>query len=160
MRAGLLTCLVLAVIGCKSRKQPAEEPLREESRAEHEDESEEREEQDKDRDNFWRAQIVIVGQGTVKTFGRTFDCTSDGKKQSGTCGPTLIKFKELQPPLMRATGAAGWRFDHWESSIRERNGSSSPRTGPMPDGEMYMNGFGYADNGALETVKAVFVRAK
>ena len=31
------------------------------------------------------------------------------------------------------------------------------RSGRMPDGRLYMNGFGYEDTGQLETVTAVFV---
>lgn len=29
--------------------------------------------------------------------------------------------------------------------------------GPMPDGRVYLDGFGYRDTGQLETVTAVFV---
>ena len=78
---------------------------------------------------------------------RAFDCSFLG----GDCGPKLVTFTERQPPLLRATAGPGWRFDHWESSLR---------TGAMPDGEFYLNGFGYEDSGQTETVTAVFVRAR
>ena len=52
---------------------------------------------------------------------------------------------------MRATGAPGWRFDHREAEIRAATGALSRRTGPMPDGRLYLDGFGYTDTGAVET---------
>jgi hypothetical protein len=122
------------------------------ARCEKEDEDEENEQ-----DNFWRAQITIVGQGSVATTTKSFDCTSDGSHQTGQCGPLLQRFKELAPPLLNATARRGWRFDHWESLIRAKDGSAAPRQGRMPDGRFYLNGFGYTDTGALETVTAVFV---
>jgi hypothetical protein len=120
-------------------------------------EEEEAEERDRERDHFWRAQIAIVGQGRVRTFVRAFDCTSDGRATSGECGPLLVKFRELAPATMEATPAPGWAFDHWESQIRERDGAVGARAGKMPDGRVYLNGFGYEDTGQLETVTAVFV---
>lgn len=123
-----------------------------------EDESEEEEERDLARDHFWRAQITIVGRGTVKTHVDAFDCTSDGTVQRGTCGPKLLKFKELAPPMMEALPAPGWRFDHWEALIHEPDGAAHGRRGPMPDGRLYLDGFGYRDTGQLETVTAIFVR--
>jgi hypothetical protein len=125
---------------------------------ERDDELEEEEERDMQRDNFWRAQITISGRGQVKTFIDAFDCVSDeAGGQRGDCGPKLVRFKELAPPTMDARPAAGWRFDHWESSIREADGGVHGRPGRMPDGKVYINGFGYADTGQLETVTAVFV---
>jgi len=109
--------------------------------------AEEEEDDDEDagpRPEFWRAQIAIRGNGRVATPTPTFDCTPHG----GQCGPKLVVFDERKPPLLHATGAPGWRFDHWESSLR---------TGAMPDGEFYLNGFGYADTGQTEMVTAVFV---
>jgi hypothetical protein len=121
------------------------------------DELEEQEERDMQRDNFWRARIAISGRGEVKTFVDAFDCTSDGAGQRGECGPKLVRFKELVPPTMEARPAAGWRFDHWEASILEPDGSTHGRPGQMPDGKVYIDGFGYEDTGQLETVTAVFV---
>ena len=95
----------------------------------------------------------------MKTFIAAFDCTSDGATQRGECGPKLVTFKEMQPATMEATAAPGWRFDHWESLIHQPDGAMIPRQGPMPDGRVYLNGFGYADTGQLEVVKAVFARA-
>jgi hypothetical protein len=94
----------------------------------------------------------------VKTFVDAFDCTSDGTTQRGVCGPKLVRFKELAPPTMEARPAPGWRFDHWDALIREPDGSTHGRAGPMPDGRVYLNGFGYSDTGQLETVTAVFVQ--
>jgi hypothetical protein len=121
------------------------------------DEAEEQEELDLQRDHFWRAQISIVGRGRVRTFVDAFDCTSDGATQHGDCGPKLVRFKELAPPTMEAHPAPGWRFDHWDSLIRDPDGATHRRSGPMPDGIVYLNGFGYADTGQLETVTCVFV---
>ncbi|HEX8795039.1 MAG TPA: hypothetical protein VF765_29030 [Polyangiaceae bacterium] len=140
--AALALCVSLTSTACRSCR---------------EDESEEQEERDLARDHFWRAQITIVGQGTVKTHVDAFDCTSDGKAQHGTCGPRLVVFKELAPPMMEAIAAPGWRFDHWDALIREPDGGTHGRVGPMPDGKMYLDGFGYRDTGQLETVTAVFV---
>ncbi len=120
---------------------------------------EEDEEENVARDNFWRAQIRIVGKGSVSTSAKAFDCRSDGTTQTGKCGPTLLRFKELQPPLLTAIGAPGWRFDHWASMIRTADGKEAPRQGRMPDGRVYLNGFGYSDTGALDTVTPVFVPA-
>lgn len=124
---------------------------------EHDDEGEEQEERDMTRDNFWRARITIAGRGQVTTFTGAFDCTSDGAGQRGECGPKLVRFKELAPPTMNARPAPGWRFDHWEASILEPDGGSHGRPGKMPDGKVYIDGFGYEDTGQLETVTAVFV---
>ena len=123
------------------------------------DEAEEAEERNLRRDHFWRAQISLSGKGTVRTFVPAFDCTSDGTSQSGDCGPKLLRFKELAPPTMEAVAAEGWRFDRWEAEIRSPDGGVRPRNGPMPDGRVYLDGFGYTDTGELETVRAVFVPA-
>jgi hypothetical protein len=123
-----------------------------------ESEEDEQEELDQQRDHFWRARIAIVGAGDVRTAHGRFDCASDGAVVRGTCGPELLRYKELVPPMMRATPAAGWRFDRWESVTVTLDGSTHGRAGPMPDGPLYVNGFGYADTGEVETVTAVFVR--
>ena len=112
------------------------------------------------RDNFWRVRIEIVGRGRVATAIAAFDCKSAGVVQSGECGPKLVRFHELQPPLLVATGAPGWMFDRWESIVRRPDGSIRPRTIPMPDGPKYIDGFGYEDTGELETVTAVFVQQR
>ncbi len=124
---------------------------------EREDELEEQEERDIQRDNYWRAQITITGRGRVKTPTDAFDCFSEGAEAHGSCGPKLVTFKELAPPTMVAQAPRGWRFDHWEASIREPDGSVHGRPGQMPDGKVYIDGFGYSDTGQLETVTAVFV---
>jgi hypothetical protein len=123
------------------------------------DESEEREEQDLLRDHYGRASIEIVGAGRVHTSIDAFDCASDGSTAAGRCGPTLVRFKELAPATMEAIAAPSWRFDHWESSTSAPDASVRLPPGPMPDGRLYLNGFGYADTGEVETVRAVFVRA-
>jgi hypothetical protein len=140
--------LLLAVViltGCRGCKG-----------CERDDEREEQEERDLQRDHFWRAQIVISGHGQVKTVVAAFDCSSDGTGQRGECGPRLVRFKELAPPLMEARPSAGWRFVRWDVVIHTADGGTRPRVGPMPDGRMYLDGFGYADTGELETVTAVF----
>jgi hypothetical protein len=121
------------------------------------DESEDREDA---RDNFWRVHVVIVGRGRVTTAISAFDCRSDGLVQSGECGPKLVRFHELRPPLLVAAGSDGWVFDHWESVVRRPDGTTRPRILPLPDGPRYLNGFGYEDTGELETVTAVFVTGK
>ena len=141
-----LAALPGASSGCKSCHLDSEE--------------EEQEELNQARDHFWRVQIRIVGQGTVKTRITAFDCASDGVRTTGGCGPKLVTFKEIEPPLMEAVPAAGWKLDHWESLIRGADGSTAPRQGRMPDGRVYLNGFGYEDTGALETVTAVFVEER
>ena len=115
------------------------------------------EERDIQRDNYWRAQITITGRGRVKRPRTAFDCFSEGAEAHGSCGPKLVTFKELAPPTMVAQAPRGWRFDHWEASIREPDGSVHGRPGQMPDGKVYIDGFGYSDTGQLETVTAVFV---
>jgi hypothetical protein len=149
--------VLLSLASCRGCRESAAEREREERSGEVE-EDEDQEEADNDRDNYWRPQISIVGAGRVHTANGAFDCRSDGVKQSGACGPKLVRFKELEPPLLQATGEPGWTLDHWESMIRAPNGAVRARTGPMPDGRFYLNGFGYSDTGDLETVTAVFVR--
>jgi hypothetical protein len=138
-----LFLVCLTVTGCKS--------------CEARDREEEMEERERELDHFWRARIVIVGSGQVKTFIHAFDCSSDGGIQDGACGPLLVRFKELAPATMEARPSVGWTFDHWESIIVEPDGATRPRAGRMPDGRVYLNGFGYADTGELEIVTAVFV---
>jgi len=138
--AALLGALVVAPSACRACED-----------------SEEEEEREALRDNFWRAQVAIVGRGGVKTAAPAIDCASDDARMTGVCGPHLFRFKELAPPLLQATPAPGWRFDHWESTIRARDGAVAPRQGRMPDGPLYLNGWGYEDTGALETVTCVFV---
>jgi hypothetical protein len=149
--------IVLAGLGlvnasCKSCEKPHDPDVDRQV-----DEGGDPEEQDDSRDNFWRARISIIGSGNVRTENGEFDCVSDGTTVRGSCGPRLLRFKERQPPLMRATAERGWRFEHWEAVILEPNGSTRPRAGRMPDGPLYLNGFGYADTGEIETVTAVFV---
>jgi hypothetical protein len=139
-----LVCLGTAASTCKGRRGC-------------DSEEEEEEERGQLRDNLWRARVSIVGRGAVKTREPAFDCTSDGVTQEGRCGPELLRFKELSPPLLEALPAPGWRLDRWESLLREPDGASNPRRGRMPDGRFYLNGFGYEDTGELETVTAVFV---
>ena len=149
MRAGrawlLLASIAVATPSCRGCKG-----------CERDDELEEQEERDMQRDNFWRAQIAITGRGRVKTYIDAFDCSSDGTAQRGECGPKLVRFKELAPPTMQALPAPGWRFDHWDASIRDPDGGVHGRAGRMPDGPVYIDGFGYEDTGQLETVTAVF----
>jgi hypothetical protein len=121
-------------------------------------EREEEEEEEAERDNLWRVQVTITGQGSVATQLGELSCASDGARQTGRCGPLLLRFKERVPPLLRATAAPGFRFDHWESLLRARDGSAKAREGRMPDGPLYLNGMGYKDTGVLETVTPVFVR--
>ena len=116
------------------------------------------EEEDENRLNYWRTEIAIVGRGSVTSVVAGFACASEGAHQIGDCGPRLVTFHERRPPLLHATGAPGWRLDHWESRTRQLDGRITGRTGPMPDGRFYLNGFGYSDTGALESVTAVFVR--
>jgi hypothetical protein len=123
------------------------------------DEGSDPEEADDSRDNFWRARIAIIGHGNVATESKILDCSSDGVQTSGKCGPELMRFKERTPPLLRATAAPDWKFDHWDAVITARTGSNRPRAGRMPDGVLYLDGFGYADTGELETVTAVFTPA-
>ena len=140
-----VVCVGAAGSACKGRRGCASE------------EEEEEEERGALRDNVWRVQVSIVGKGAVKTRGAPVDCASDGATQKGRCGPELLRFKELSPPLLEAMPAPGWRLDRWESRLREPDGASTPRQGRMPDGRFYLNGFGYEDTGELETVTAVFV---
>ncbi len=146
MRVRSLLLVAALAAGCKHRASIADREV------------DEGDEASETRDNVWRAQIAITGRGRVRTVAETFDCSSDGTRTSGACGPTLVRFDELAPPLLHATGAPGWHFDHWASQIRARDGSVHPRAGAMPDGALYLDGFGYADTGELETVTAVFVR--
>jgi hypothetical protein len=117
---------------------------------------EEQEERDQERANYWRVQIVLAGAGTVRTASAAFDCVGNGRLQIGACGPTLVAFDELHPPLLHALAATGWRFDHWEAQIRSPYGFVRRRVGPMPTGAFYIDGFGYADTGELEIVRAIF----
>ena len=150
--------LVLATVAC--RRHDADKLPREESRVAHSEDEEDDEERDTERDNYWRVRVVLVGEGTVSSAVAPIACVADDTHRgSGDCGPRLIRFKERQPPLLRAIGARGWRFDHWESMITRTAGSTGPRTGRMPDGRLYLNGLGYVDTGELETVTAVFKRS-
>ena len=117
------------------------------------------EDEDLTRTNFWRVEVRINGHGTVSGAIARLDCADDRAQQHGTCGPTLLRFDELHPPLLRATAAPGWRFDHWEPTVRERDGSMRGRRGRIPDGPLYLDGFGYSDTGELEILTAVFVAA-
>jgi hypothetical protein len=136
-----------------------------------ESEMEEAEEREQTLDHFWRVELVIEGSGAAVSVGPSpaFDCrsvgepaASDGRdaasRQTGSCGPKLVTFKELQPPLIEGRPSPGWRLQGWKSLLRGKDGVSRPRSGPMPDGRFYINGMGYSDTGVLETVTAVFVR--
>ena len=118
------------------------------------------EDEDLARQNYWRAQVRIAGYGSVSSAVGKLSCSADAAGTHGTCGPVLFRFEELKPPLLRATGATGWRFDHWSVSIREPDGATRPRQGPVPKGRLYMDGFGYQDTGELEVVTATFVIAR
>jgi hypothetical protein len=160
--------VVAVVVACACRKHPgaaidrreADEAPSRRGEAEREDE---REDEDEDKDlhrlNFWRVRIAIVGRGSVEGRVAGIACRSDGTRETGECGPKLLRFEELDPPLLRATGASGWRFSRWEASIRAPDGTLRRRVGAMPDGRYYIDGFGYDDTHELETVTAVFVTA-
>ncbi len=158
-----IAVLAVALAGCRSCHDGRhDERTAAQSRGEHEDDdrdTDEGEDREDARDNFWRVRIIIVGRGRVATAIDAFDCRSDGAVQSGECGPKLVTFHELRPPLLIATGAPGWAFDHWESIVIRPDGKPRERTMPMPDGPRYIDGFGYRDTGELETVTAVFVPA-
>jgi hypothetical protein len=140
-----LFAAVLSVIGCKACRE--------------DDDAEEEEERTQQQDHFWRVQVKVVGEGSVAAADGKIRCTSnDAAAANLECGPVLFRFKELKPPLLEGVPHTGWRLDHWESSIREPDGTAAPRKGPMPDGRYYLNGFGYSDTGQLETVTAVFRR--
>jgi hypothetical protein len=121
-----------------------------------EDEAEEAEEREAMRAAYWRAQIAIEGHGRVADATGAFDCRRDERGRSGTCGPKLVTFTELKPPLLVATPATGWTFVRWQLVVRGPDGVVHPRALPLPDGPRYVNAFGYADTGELETVTAVF----
>jgi hypothetical protein len=147
MRAQLFASLLLVsslawVAGCKSCRE--------------DDATEEAEEHEALLDEFWRVQVRVEGHGLVSGADGKIRCGSEEHAELRTCGPVLLVFKERTPPLLDGVPDAGWRLDHWESSIRERDGAVGPRKGPMPDGRYYLNGFGYHDSGQLETVTAVF----
>ena len=144
--------MILAVVlaGCRSCGKSSEHDR-------HVDEGPDSEEAADNRDNFWRARIVIVGHGDASTVDHRFACHGTAAGVTGACGPVLLRFHERQPPLVRATAAPGWRFDHWSSTLTGPDGSTHPRIGRLPDGPLYLNGFGYADTGELDTVTAVFV---
>jgi hypothetical protein len=138
-----LLCLTTSAASCKSCQSC--------------DDEEEHEEREREREHYWRVAIRITGKGRVKTFIPAFDCRSDGERATGECGPKLVTFKELHPATLEAVADDGWTLGRWSSEIREKDGSVHARQGPMPDGRVYLNGFGYTDTGALETVTAVFV---
>lgn len=135
--AAVLAAIASTALGChRSRDGDAEDDEDEDS-------------QDLQRTHYWRVQIAITGRGSVRDPSSKIDCTArETSPPEGRCGPELFAFEELAPPLLRATGAVGWRFDRWLSTTR---------TGPMPDGRYYVNGLGYRDTGVLERVTAVFV---
>src|SRR6202035_399581 len=117
-RSWLVVFVLASLAGCRGCKS-----------CEPDDELEEQEEREAQRDLFWRAQIVIVGHGRVKSVVDAFDCGADGSSQSGECGPKLVRFKELAPPLMEARPAPGWRFARWDAIIRTPDGGSRGRVG-------------------------------
>jgi hypothetical protein len=145
-RTAFVFFALIAVTGCRGCRG-----------CERDADLEEQEKRDQQRDHFWRAQIEIAGHGRVKTVVDAFDCTSDGSEHRGECGPKLVRFKERAPALMQALPAPGWRFARWEATIHTPDGGTRSRVGPMPDGPTYLDGFGYADTGEIETVTAVFV---
>ena len=147
--------LLLGHLGCaRCGRRP---PSADQDVDRHEDESSgEDEDEELARPNYWRVQIRIAGHGDVTSAVAHLTCRGDDQGQHGDCGPILLRFDELHPPLLRATAAPGWRFVRWESSIREPNGTTRARQGPMPDGPLYIDGFGYSDTGELETTTAVF----
>jgi hypothetical protein len=155
--AEFVVALCFVALGCKSRDQRARVAARD-APTHAEVDPDQDDDEDDDRDNYWRAQIAIVGRGAVKTTVEAFDCMRDSRDPPrGECGPKLVRFKELSPPLMRAIAARGSSFHHWEAIVHEPDGTTRARIGPLPDGPVYIDGFGYRDTGELETVTAVFV---
>jgi hypothetical protein len=146
------TVIVYLVLGsCKSCHESTRES------DPHVDEGNDPEEADDQRDNFWRVRIEVVGAGDASTADKRLACVGDVTTVTGACGPLLLRFKEREPPLLRATATPGWHFDHWSSVLTEPDGSTHPRPGSMPDGVLYLNGFGYSDTGELDTVTVVFL---
>ena len=144
----------LTVAGCRGCQAHAGS-----DNADRDLEVDEDEDRDEAKESIWRARLAIVGAGRVSTADRVFDCVSDGSTQSGECGPRLVRFGELAPPLLVAGAAPGWRFDRWQSMIHEPDGSTRVHSTADADGPRYMNAFGYADTGELEDVTIVFAIA-
>jgi hypothetical protein len=162
------TVIVLGAVvatGCRHCRDTSTERDREQPNAgrvdegegEGEDDEEKEEEAERHRLNYWRVEVAIVGRGIVQSSVGHVACVSNGDRRSGDCGPELFAFEELEPPLLHARAALGWRLARWESSIRALDGTVRSRPPPMPDGDYYINGFGYTDTHELETVTAVFV---
>jgi hypothetical protein len=151
---GLAACVALGAGACRANEHRDHSP----GAADHDDsdEAEQAEERETARPTFWRVQIAIEGQGRVADATGAFDCHRDAGDQGGSCGPKLVTFPELRPPVLMETPALGWRFVRWQPVVRGRDGAIHPRKLPPPDGPRYINGFGYSDTGELETVTAIF----
>jgi hypothetical protein len=150
-RLALVAVLVLA---CRRHREVSPATEQDDDRDEA---TEEHEESEQHHLNYWRVQITIVGSGSVDSAIAGLVCTSDGQGTRGNCGPKLLTFEELRPPLLHATPSPGWRLARWESVIRSPGGATRQRPPPMPDGAYYLDGFGYSDTHETEAVTAVFV---
>jgi hypothetical protein len=148
--------VAVAVLACRRHRDRSALPEQDEDR---DDRTEEQEEGEQHLLNYWRVQIKIEGRGTVASAVGGLACASDGERAAGDCGPKLVTFEELRPPLLHAMPAPGWRLARWEATIRSPGGATRQRPPPMPDDEYYLDGFGYSDTRETETVTAVFVPA-
>jgi len=153
MRLAALAVLGTSLGSCKSCLETRNDDRRVDESSSDPDEA------DDLRKNFWRMRVAITGAGDATTADGRIACHGTALEVTGACGPVLFEFDERTPPLVHATAARGWRFVRWSSMLTEPDGSTHPRAGRMPDGLVYLNGFGYADTGELETVTAVFTEA-
>jgi hypothetical protein len=178
MRVRSISLALAAGVACSlagcDRLRTAIEPDGEEEREREEREEREREgekgeegehgteEEREHQDHLWRVGLVLIGEGTVQTNiegipEMWMDCTRDAKGQSGECGPKLLRWKEVQPPLLDAHGAKGWKFVRWESRTRRWSGGIAPTAKVIaPGNRLYLNGMGNRDTGACEILTAHF----
>jgi hypothetical protein len=94
--AEFVVALCFVALGCKSRDQRARVAARD-APTHAEVDPDQDDDEDDDRDNYWRAQIAIVGRGAVKTTVEAFDCMRDSRDPPrGECGPKLVLHRRVR----------------------------------------------------------------
>ena len=130
--AVLATSLGATSIGCKRCSGYVEEPTPTNPVPTIPDEDEDEGRDARSNPQFWRIQVVVVGQGHVSSTDLALQCGTDGATSAQKCGPvewgTPVAGGSTPPAsMLTAHPAAGWTLKSWDGDIHHADGRVTKR---------------------------------